>query len=106
LLTVLVDLHWHLVRRTTDSLGSDFDVWLYVLDRLLENFDRWTILDLFANLFQGIIENTLCCGLLAVVHQAVDELGSEKGIVAWVRTKTCAGCCDFAHGGIDFDWLS
>jgi len=87
LLTVLVDLHWHLIRCTTNSLRSHFDVRLYVFDRLLENFDRRTILDFLSDFVESGVENSLCRGFLAVVHQAIDELRCEQRVVSWVRSK-------------------
>jgi len=89
LLTILVDLHRNLVGRTTDPLGSNFDVRLNVLDCLFENFDRWTVLDLLSNFVEGVVEDIVGNGLLAVVHQAVDELGDQKRVVSWIRTEGC-----------------
>ncbi len=40
LLACTIDLHWNLVTGTTDSLAANFDVWLDVFDRRLEDFDR------------------------------------------------------------------
>lgn len=74
LLTVLVHLHRNLVRRTADSLGSDFDVGFNVFDGLFEDFDGWAIFDLFSDFVEGIVEDVVGGGFLAVVHQAIDEL--------------------------------
>ena len=43
LLAVLVDLHWHLIGRTTNSLGANLDVRFNVFDRLFENLNGWSI---------------------------------------------------------------
>jgi len=89
LLTVLVHLHWDLVGSTTDPLGSDFDVRLHVLDRLFENLDRRTVLDLFCDFVEGIVEDVVGNGLLAIVHQAIDELSNQQRVVSWIRTEGC-----------------
>lgn len=89
LLAVLVDLHWDLVGRTTDPLGSNFDVRLHVFDRLFENFYRRTVLDLFSDFIEGVVEDVVSNGLLAVVHQAIDELGNQQRVVPWIGTEGC-----------------
>ena len=79
-----VDLHRHLVVGAADALGADLDDRLDVLDRLLEDLDgrRREVLDrLFfdalLNQVHGVVEDALGDGLLAVLHQAVDELATS-----------------------------
>ncbi len=97
LLAILIDLHWNLIRGTTDSLGANFDVRLNVFDRLFENLNGWSILDFLGDLIESAVENALSRCLFAVVHQAVDELGSQQGVEPRVRSQTGARSGDFAH---------
>ena len=89
LLAVLVDLHGNLVGSTTDPLGSNFDVRFHVLDRLFENFDGSTVLDLLRDLIECVVEDVVGNGLLAIVHQAIDELGNQQRVVSWIGTEGC-----------------
>jgi len=100
LLAISVHLHWNLVRSPTDSLGSNFNVRLDILHRLLKHFDRRAIFDPVANLFQGVVENPLSHRLLAVPHQAVDELGCEERLVTWIGTKRSAAGGDLTHDAV------
>lgn len=87
LLSILVDLHGNLVRRTADSLRTNLDIRFHVLDRLFEDFDGWPILDLLSDFIQSIVEDVVGDSLLAIVHQAIDELRDEQRIVSGIGTK-------------------
>lgn len=89
LLAILIDLHRNLVGRTTDPLGSNFDVRFHILDRLFENFDRRTVLDLLRNFIECVVEDVEGNGLLAIVHQAIDELSDQERVVSWIGTEGC-----------------
>lgn len=90
LLAGSVDLHRHLVARTTDAFAANFDVRLDVFDGLFENLDRLGVRIAFGNLSQRIVENLLCGRLLAIKHQAIDELARQHRIMlrVWLQRST------------------
>src|SRR5206468_5527475 len=67
--------HRHLIGSAADSTGADFQRRLDVFDSLLEDL-KWVRLGahLVLDLIEGAIEDALGGALLAVPHQAVDEL--------------------------------
>jgi hypothetical protein len=98
-LTGLVDLHRNLIARTTNSLAANFDVGLDVFQRGFEDLD-WGILARFAtslDFIQRVVEDTLCNRLLAVVHQAVNELAGDHRIVAWIALERRAAGGNASH---------
>ena len=70
----LVDLHRHLIVGPADTAAAHFHERLDVVDRRLENLQRRHVADLLGDLLQGIVNDLLRDGLLAVPHDAVDEL--------------------------------
>src|SRR5262249_6283818 len=87
LLPVAIHLHRPLVRSTTYAAAANLDERLDVLHRGREDLDRIAIRHLFLDQIESRIENVLRDALLAVVHQAVDELGSQKRLEFRIRTE-------------------
>jgi hypothetical protein len=97
LLPVFVDLHRDLVGRTTNPFRSDFDVGLDVLDRLFEDFDGRSVLNLLSDFFESGVEDTLCGRLLAIVHQTVDELRCQHRVEPRIGSQRGFGSGNLSH---------
>ncbi len=91
LLTVRLHLHGNLVVRAADAAGLHFDKRLHIVQRGLENLRGRLVRKLLRDNVQGAVENRLRDGLLAVVHEAVDELRGEEGSVFRIRLHAGTG---------------
>ena len=87
LLPLRLDLHRHLVVGPADAPGAHFDGRLDVFDRAGEDLERVDVLHLFLDLVHGPVEDARGGRLLAVPHQAVDELADEFGVEPDVRLQ-------------------
>src|SRR6202000_833089 len=70
------DFDRHLVGGTADAAGAHFEVRLHVGERLVERLHR-VALGLLLDLGHGAVDDGLGGRLLALVHQAVHELGDD-----------------------------
>jgi len=97
LLSVAIDLHRNLIARTANSLAANFDIRLHVFNGSFEDLNRFRVLDLLRDFLEGIVEHDLCGRLLAVVHQAIDELAGQHRIVTrvWLDVSSASG--DLSH---------
>jgi hypothetical protein len=78
------DLDRHLVGRAADAAGADLEDGGERLDRLLERLDRVAAAAL-AQDRQGVVDDLLGGGLLAVQHHLVDDLLDDARAVQGVR---------------------
>src|SRR5262249_40175925 len=76
----LVDLDGDLVVRAADAPGLHLEHRLHVLDRLLERLEG-VVLGLVAHGIERPVEDPLGGRLLAALHDGVDELRHERGLV-------------------------
>ncbi len=84
LLAFFVDLHGDLVVGAADASAADFDEGFDVIHGGFEDFEDGDVLDLFADDVEGVVDDALGDGFLALPHEAVDEFGKEFAVVAWI----------------------
>ncbi len=99
LLALSIDLHRNLIGGTTDSLGANFDVRLYVFDGLGEDFDWFLAGDFLSDFFHRQIEARLGSRLLAAPHHAIDELAGKRRTVFGIWFQMRATCGNSTHDG-------
>lgn len=75
-----VDRSRDLIGGAADALGTNFRRGLDVFDRLREDFDRFDVLNFGRDFIESVVEDLASGVLLAVPHQAVDELAREDRI--------------------------
>ena len=95
-----VDLHRHLIGGAADALGAHLDHRLDMLDGLVEHVDGFQVGHAFLDLVEGTVEDAHRRRLLALPHQAIDELARQLGIVARVRLKGLG-----ARGPLGHDYI-
>ena len=91
MLPVAIHLHRHLVSGTADALRADFDLGLNVADSLREDVDWLDVLDLFLHDIEPLIEHAVASALLAVMHQAIDELRRQQRAIAQDQERVSYG---------------
>src|SRR3569623_2104818 len=82
--TVGADFDRHLVGRTADAAGADLEVRLHVGEGFVERLHR-IALGLLLDLGHGAVDDGLGGRLLALVHEAVHELGEHDIAILGVR---------------------
>jgi len=85
-LTIPINFHWHLVVCSPHSAGFYFQGRLDVINRLLEDLQRIIIGPLFDQL-KGVVHDILSDALLALKHDAVDELLHQRICVYRIGTR-------------------
>ena len=90
--TTGVDLHGHLVGGAADALGLDLERGAHVVHGLLEDGQR-ILLGALLDDVEGIIDDALGDGLLAVKQDLVDQLRDEAVVVLCVRHDLTTDCC-------------
>ncbi len=88
--TVGLDLQRNLVGGAAHAAGLDFQSGHDVFHGLLEGFQT-VLAGLLFNKFKGTVHDLLGNALLAVEHDAVDELGNQNGIVNRIRENFSLG---------------
>lgn len=78
LLATRIDLHGNLVAGSADTLTANLEHRLDVIDSFLEYVNRLSVVNFLADYIHRVIENTLGSTLLAVPHQAIDELAGQQ----------------------------
>jgi hypothetical protein len=97
LLPRAVHLHRHLVRGATDPAAADFDVWLDIFHGGVEDLNRILVRQLLLDDVERVVEHFLRDALLAVIHQAVDELGGQDRLVLAIRLELRCTSGNLAH---------
>src|SRR3954451_16496174 len=100
------DLDGHLVGGATDAAGADLQLRRGDLGRLLDVLDRVTPRALGDDR-QGVVDDPLGRGLLAVQHDLVDDLLDELGPVNGIRIDRPDGSCGATRHYLAFTpyWL-
>src|SRR5207245_11372266 len=70
------DLDRHLVGRAADAARADLDARLHVVQRVVEDADRFT-LQASLDAFEGTVNDAFGDGLLAVEHDRIHEFGED-----------------------------
>src|SRR3954454_17561483 len=81
---IRADFDRHLVGRTADAAGANFEVRLHVGQRLVKHL-HGVALGLLFDLGHGAVDDAFGGRLLALVHQAVHELGEDDITILGVR---------------------
>ena len=88
------DLHRHLVVGAAHAAGANLDRGPHVAQRLMEKIERalgkifgLILVQPDLDLVEGFVDHALGDGFLALIHDAVDELGQHLVLVAGVGTE-------------------
>ena len=84
------DLHRHLIGGAADTAGLDFQARHDILHGLGEHF-RGLLVGLGLDLIESAIDHLLRDTLLAVQHDAVDQLGHQDGMIHGIRQNFSLG---------------
>ncbi len=104
LLTLAIHGHGNLIVCPAHAARPHFDRRLHVVQGVFKHVDGLHILDALFDDFQGAVDATLGGRLLAVIHEAVDELGKAAGCQRRDRVWrfSMAGRCVGFGGHIGF----
>ena len=98
LLSNAIHLHRHLIGRSADTLGTNFDAGLDVLDSLVEDLDWFFFGDAFFDDIQGVVQQLLSHTLFAILHEAIDKLAGKQRPKTRVRLELFATSGNSCHG--------